>query len=248
MVLKRINRIAAAFLCLFNLKQWKKNWQRIAIQFFFAVFAFVLLLRFVPVPFSAYMAQQQIGHFLQGDFAYRAKSDWVSLDEISPTMQLAVIAAEDQRFPEHFGFDFHAIERAFKHNEKNKRSIRGGSTLSQQTAKNLFLWHGQSWLRKGLEVPATILLELSWSKKRILEVYLNIAEFGDGIFGVEAASHYYFNKSAQNLTQSEAALLAAVLPNPIIYQVNKPSALVRKKQQWIIRQMQQLGIEYLKRL
>nr|WP_244152000.1 monofunctional biosynthetic peptidoglycan transglycosylase [Rodentibacter myodis] len=217
-------------------------------RFFLAIFAFVLIFRFVPIPFSAYMVQQQIGHWLVGDFHYWAKSDWVNIENISPNMQLAVIAAEDQKFPHHYGFDFEAIKKAFQYNEKSKRQIRGGSTISQQTAKNLMLWHGQSWLRKGLEVPATMLLELGWSKKRILEVYLNIAEFGNGIFGVEMASRHYFKKSAKNLTQSEAALLATVLPNPIIYKVNKPSALVRKKQQWIMRQMSQLGRGYLKQL
>lgn len=246
--LKKTKQILTAVLRLFSLKWWKKNWQRIAIRFFFTIFAFILFFRFIPVPFSSYMVQQQVGHWLQGDFHYRARSTWVSLEKISPNMQLAVITAEDQKFPSHYGFDFAAIQKAFKHNGKSTRQIRGGSTISQQTAKNLILWHGQSWLRKGLEVPATMLLELGWSKKRILEVYLNIAEFGEGIFGVEAASRFYFNKSAKNLTQSEAALLAAVLPNPIIYKVKKPSALVRKKQQWIIRQMRNLGINYLKQL
>ena len=178
---------------------------------------------------------------------FKLKYDWVSLDEISPNMQLAVIAAEDQKFPHHWGFDFEAIQKAFKFNEKSRRT-RGASTISQQTVKNLVLWHGQSWFRKGLEVPITALMEIFWSKERILEVYLNIAEFGNGIFGVEAASRYYFKKSAKNLTQSEAALLAAVLPNPIIYKVNKPSALVRKKQSWIMRQMNGLGLNYLKEM
>lgn len=248
MRLKKIKRILTALLRLSSSEWWAKNWQRVAGKFFFALFAFVLIFRFVPVPFSAYMVQQQISHWLQGDFHYWAKSNWVSLEEISPNMQLAVMAAEDQKFSHHFGFDFEAIQKALKYNEKSRHKIRGASTLSQQTAKNLMLWHGQSWLRKGLEVPATLLLELGWSKKRILEVYLNIAEFGNGIFGVEAASRYYFKKSAKNLTPSEAALLAAVLPNPIIYKVNKPSALVRKKQQWIMRQMGNLGASYLKQL
>ncbi|OOF49642.1 monofunctional biosynthetic peptidoglycan transglycosylase [Rodentibacter trehalosifermentans] len=246
--MKKTKQILTAFLRLLSLKWWKENWQRIAIRFFLAIFAFILLFRFVPVPFSSYMIQQQVGHWLQGNFHYKAKSTWVSLENISPNMQLAVIAAEDQKFPAHLGFDFAAIKNAFLHNGKSTRQIRGGSTISQQTAKNLMLWHGQSWLRKGLEVPATLLLELCWSKKRILEVYLNIAEFGEGIFGVEAASRFYFKKSAKNLTQSEAALLAAVLPNPIIYKVKKPSALVRKKQQWIIRQIGNLGMSYLKQL
>ncbi|PVX32657.1 monofunctional biosynthetic peptidoglycan transglycosylase [Pasteurella langaaensis DSM 22999] len=210
-------------------------------------FAITLFFRFVPIPFSAYIAQQKISHLLQFDFDYDVHYNWVSLDKISPNMQLAVIASEDQTFPSHWGFDWNAIAKAFEHNEKSKR-IRGGSTISQQTAKNLYLWHGQSWIRKGLEVPVTLSLELLWSKKRILEVYLNIAEFGNGIFGVEAASRFYFKKSAKNLTPSEAALLAAVLPNPIIYKVNAPSNLVKRKQAWIMRQMNGLGKAYLKHL
>lgn len=220
---------------------------RFLLRFLLALTALTLLLRILPVPFSSYMAQQKIGHLLRLDFDYNLQHDWVSLDDISPEMQLAVIAAEDQGFAEHNGFDWRAIEKAFIHNQKSK-AVRGGSTISQQTAKNLYLWHGQSYLRKGLEVPVTMLLELLWSKKRILEVYLNIAEFGEGIFGVEAASRYYFKKSARHLTQAEAALLAAVLPNPIIYKVNQPGRYVRKKQAWIIRQMKILDKNYLKRL
>ncbi|MGF7432219.1 monofunctional biosynthetic peptidoglycan transglycosylase [Pasteurella bettyae] len=217
------------------------------IYFFIFSIAITLFFRIVPIPFSAYMAEQKIAHLAILDFDYDIKYDWTSLDEISPHMQLAVIAAEDQSFPHHNGFDWNAIQSAVKYNQKSKR-IRGASTISQQTAKNLYLWHGQSWVRKGLEVPVTLMLETLWSKRRILEVYLNIAEFGKGIFGVEAASQYYFKKSAKNLTQSEAAMLAAVLPNPIIYKVNKPSLVVRKKQIWIIHQMNALGQGYLKNL
>ena len=208
----------------------------------------IALFSVAPVPFSAVMVERQVSAWLHGNFRYVAHSDWVSMDQISPWMGLAVIAAEDQKFPEHWGFDVASIEKALAHNERNENRIRGASTISQQTAKNLVLWHGQSWFRKGLEVPTTALMEIFWSKERILEVYLNIAEFGNGIFGVEAASRYYFKKSAKNLTQSEAALLAAVLPNPIIYKVNKPSALVRKKQNWIMEQMNGLGLNYLKEM
>ncbi|VEH66081.1 monofunctional biosynthetic peptidoglycan transglycosylase [Rodentibacter pneumotropicus] len=132
---EKTKQILTALLRLLSPKWWKKNWQRIAIRFFLAIFAFVLLFRFVPVPFSSYMAQQQVGHWLQGNFHYWAKSTWVSLEKISPHMQLAVIAAEDQKFPSHYGFDFTAIQKAFKHNGKSTRKIRGGSTISQQTAK-----------------------------------------------------------------------------------------------------------------
>ena len=222
----------------------QKCW-RFFSYFALAFIATTLLLCILPVPFSSYMAQQKIGHILQGQFHYNIHYQWVNIDNIAWTMQLAVIAAEDQQFPNHSGFDWNSIERALKHNKTSKR-IRGGSTISQQTIKNLYLWHGQSWLRKGLEVPMTVALEFLWSKQRILEVYLNIAEFGPGIFGVEAASQHYFKKSAKQLTQQEAALLAAVLPNPIIFKVSSPSSYVKRKQAWIIKQMNLLGKNYLK--
>ncbi|ELQ5996969.1 monofunctional biosynthetic peptidoglycan transglycosylase [Cronobacter dublinensis] len=202
----------------------------------------ILLFSFMPVPFSAVMVERQFSAWFSGDFSYVAHSDWVSMDEISPWMGLAVIAAEDQKFPEHWGFDMAAIQKAVSHNERSRR-IRGASTLSQQTAKNLFLWDGRSWLRKGLEAGLTLGIETVWSKRRILTVYLNIAEFGEGVFGVEEASQRYFNKPARRLTASEAALLAAVLPNPIRFKVSAPSGYVRKRQQWILRQMRQLGGE-----
>lgn len=203
----------------------------------------IALFSVMPVPFSAVMAERQIGAWLQGDFGYVAHSDWVSMDEISPWMGLAVIAAEDQTFPDHWGFDVAAIEKALSHNERNENRIRGASTLSQQTVKNLFLWDGRSWLRKGLEAGLTVGVETVWSKKRILTVYLNIAEFGDGVFGVEAAAQRYFGKPASRLTQSEAALLAAVLPNPLRFKVIAPTGYVRSRQAWILRQMRQLGGE-----
>jgi len=197
----------------------------------------------LPVPFSAVMVERQLGEMLSGNFHYLAHSDWVSMDEMTPWMGLAVIAAEDQKFPDHWGFDVSAIEKALAHNEQNESRIRGASTLSQQTAKNLFLWDGRSWLRKGLEAGLTVGIETVWSKKRILTVYLNIAEFGDGIFGVEAAAQRYFHKPASKLTMSEAALLAAVLPNPIRFRADAPSGYVRSRQAWILRQMRQLGGE-----
>lgn len=203
----------------------------------------IALFSVMPVPFSAVMVERQLGAWLSGDFGYVAHSDWVSMDEISPWMGLAVIAAEDQKFPEHWGFDVSAIENALAHNERNENRIRGASTLSQQTAKNLFLWDGRSWVRKGLEAGLTLGMETVWSKKRILTVYLNIAEFGDGIFGVEAAAQRYFHKPASRLSLSEAALLAAVLPNPLRFKANAPSGYVRSRQAWIMRQMRQLGGE-----
>ncbi|MBY4953138.1 monofunctional biosynthetic peptidoglycan transglycosylase [Pantoea sp. DY-17] len=201
----------------------------------------ILLFAFLPVPFSAVMVERQIGAWFTGRFDYVAHSDWVGMDEISPWMALAVITSEDQKFPEHWGFDVDAIQSVLD-NDGNER-MRGASTLSQQTAKNLFLWDGRSWVRKGLEAGLTVGIETVWTKRRILTVYLNIAEFGDGVFGVEEASQRYFHKPASRLTMSEAALLAAVLPNPIRFRADAPSGYTRQRQQWIMRQMRQLGGE-----
>ncbi|CDG22917.1 Monofunctional biosynthetic peptidoglycan transglycosylase [Xenorhabdus poinarii G6] len=221
----------------------KKIVASITILWLVAIIAF----SFLPVPFSMLMVERQIGALISVNFSYVSRSSWVDQNQISPYMALAVIAAEDQKFPKHWGFDFEAIESAMVHNKKYQQRIRGASTISQQTAKNLFLWEGRSWLRKGLEAGLTAGLELLWSKKRILTVYLNIAEFGHGIFGVEEAAQHYFGKSASRLTSSEAALLAAVLPNPRLYRVNAPSKYVLQRQQWILRQMQLMGgANYLK--
>lgn len=207
----------------------------------------MLLFAIIPVPFSAYMAQKKIEHLIVGE-PYSIKYRWVSLDNISWQMQMAVIAAEDQKFESHFGIDLHAIEIALQRNTKSKK-LRGGSTISQQTVKNMFLWHGQSWVRKGIELPLTFMLENTWGKARILEVYLNIAEFGEGIFGVEAAAKHFFNKKAKDLNLQEASLLAAALPNPISYRVNKPGPLMRKRQAWIMQQVNALGgRNYLEKL
>jgi monofunctional biosynthetic peptidoglycan transglycosylase len=198
-----------------------------------------VVFRFVPVPFSALMVQRRVQSW-SSEKPYTARHQWVPLEDIAPCMGVAVIAGEDQNFPEHFGFDWKAIEKAVEHNEKSRRK-RGASTVSMQTAKNLFLWETRSWVRKGFEVYFTLLIESTWSKKRILEVYLNIVEFGDGIFGVEAASRAFFGKPAKRLSASEAALLAAVLPNPHKFRANAPSEYVRGRQEWILGQMRQLG-------
>lgn len=202
-----------------------------------------LLLTFIfsalPVPFSAYMLQKKSEHCLIGQ-PYSLDYRWVAKEKMSWQIQMAVIAGEDQNFNNHFGVDWRAVEYALKANSKSNK-IRGASTISQQTVKNLYLWHGSSWLRKGLELPMTLALEKIWDKRRILEVYLNIAEFGEGIFGVEAAAQHYFKKSAAALSLSEAALLAAALPNPHIFNVKKPSEAMRKRQAWIMQQVQNLG-------
>lgn len=201
----------------------------------------ILLFSFLPVPFSAVMVERQLGAWFSGNFSYVAHSDWTSMDDISPWMPLAVMASEDQKFPTHWGFDVQAIQSVLDNEEGGR--IRGASTLSQQTAKNVFLWDGRSWVRKGLEAGLTVGIETVWTKRRILTVYLNVAEFGDGVFGVEEASQRYFHKPASRLTMSEAALLAAVLPNPIRFKADAPSGYIRQRQQWILRQMKQLGGE-----
>ncbi len=168
--------------------------------------------------------------------------DYISYDEMGDNVKKAVIAAEDQKFFNHNGFDYDAIEKAIDHNQKGKK-IRGGSTISQQTAKNVFLWQGRSWLRKGLEAAYTFAIETLWSKDVILERYLNSIEMGQGVFGVEAASQYYFGKSAKDLTRSEAAWIAAVLPNPKKYDPKNPSAYLNKKHNWILRQMRNVVLQ-----
>lgn len=203
----------------------------------------IITFRFVPVPVSALMVQRRMESW-SSERPYASRHQWVPLEEISPSLGVAVIAAEDQNFPDHFGFDWKAIEKAVQHNEHSRRK-RGASTVSQQTAKNLFLWNSRSWTRKGLEAWFTLLIEAGWSKKRILEVYLNIVEFGDGIYGAEAAARAYFGKPAKRLTPGEAALLAAVLPNPRKFRANAPSDYIRGRQAWILGQMRQLGGEQM---
>lgn len=186
------------------------------------------------------MLQDYVRSLGNGKEKARIRQQWVDLQDISGSMQLAVIAAEDQHFATHHGFDYHAIEHAVKHN-RNSRHVRGASTISQQAAKNLFLWRERSLVRKGLEAYVTVLIELLWSKERILEVYLNVAEMGNHLFGVEAASHYYFGRPAAYLNRDQAALLAAILPNPKRFSVHHPSLYVIKRKNWILRQMQLLG-------
>lgn len=224
-------------------KSHLKHFFRVAfccLAFFLAAsVGLTLLLRFVPPLTSGLMIERRIeSFFITGD--YQRHYQWVPLKNISPVMGVAVVAAEDQLFADHAGFDWKAIEKAVSYNQKHKKT-RGASTISQQTAKNLFLWSGRNWLRKGLETYFTVLIEILWSKERILEVYLNIVELGDGVYGVEAASQYYFKKPASRLSANEAALLAAVLPNPHIYQVDKPSGYVRGRQRWILLNMSRLG-------
>lgn len=196
----------------------------------------VLLYKFVPVAYTPLMAIR----YFNADDKYEERHDWTSIENISPNLQLAVICAEDQNFLNHSGFDKKAIEKAYKNNKKGKR-IKGASTISQQTAKNVFLWPERSWFRKGMEVWFTFLIETLWSKERILEVYLNSIEMGNGVYGAEAASNYWFHKSAKNLSREQAAAIAAILPNPRKYRAQPRSNYIEGRKNWISRQMSNYG-------
>lgn len=202
--------------------------------FLFSLFA-VLLFKWVPVPFTPLMGLRALEYSEE-----EIRHEWVPIKEISPHLQLAVIASEDQNFVKHNGFDYKAIKEAIEENQQGRR-VRGASTISQQTAKNVFLWPGRNWLRKGLEVYFTFLIEVFWSKERILEVYLNSIEMGRSVYGAEAASQVWFGKSAASLTPSEAAAIAAILPNPREFSANPASSYIEQRKSWIIRQMKNYG-------
>ncbi len=200
----------------------------------------VVALRWIDPPFTAFMIADRVSALVTRPPGYDFEYEWRDWEHISKNAAIAVVAAEDQKFPEHRGFDFKQIDKALADRERGRR-VRGASTISQQVAKNLFLWRGQSWFRKGIEAGITVLIEAAWSKQRILEMYLNIAEFGRGTYGVQAASQRYLDKDAARLSQAEAALLAAVLPAPTRYKADAPSNYVRRRQAWIQRQIASLG-------
>ena len=203
--------------------------KRVVIFLFVSQFLYILLLKWVNPPITI----TQLVSWISGD---GLKRDYVSMKNISPYAKLAVICSEDQLFPDHDGFDFKNIEKAMKHNQKSK-SLHGASTISQQVAKNVFLWQGRDWFRKGLEVYFTFMIEWIWGKKRILEMYLNVSEMGKGVYGIEAAAHYYYNKPAKSLSRLESAKVAACLPNPKIFTIKPLSAHVASRSAWIIGQM-----------
>lgn len=210
----------------------------VLIVFFVGSISWVVLARFIPVYLTPLMFIRSIEALIDGNQPRNLKT-WVPIEEISPNMIQAVVASEDNLFLEHYGFSFNDISKALQHNKKGKR-IRGGSTISQQTAKNVFLWPNRSYLRKGLEAYFTALIELIWTKERIMEVYLNIIETGDGVYGVEAASKLFFDKSAAKLTKGQAALIAASLPNPRKYDIGNPSSYMLKRKSKIQTVMRQL--------
>ncbi len=226
----------------------KKSWlTRVLRAFFISLIALlaisttlVFLCKRVNPSVSAFMLESRGAAILRGDNTYVFRHAWVNLNEISPNLALAVVASEDQKFPAHWGFDVQAIEKAYALNQHSHK-ILGASTISQQVAKNLFLWSDRSYLRKGLEAYFTVLIECFLPKRRILEIYLNVAEFGDGIYGAEAASEYFFHKPASRLTRQDASLMAAVLPNPQRFFVTKPSRYILQRHDWIMHQMQALG-------
>jgi monofunctional biosynthetic peptidoglycan transglycosylase len=219
--------------------------KRTVIAFFIFTIALTIIYRFVNPPYTMTMASRKI----EAIFSDKKNKDidfrWKNYEDISRYLPLAIITCEDQAFPHHFGFDFKAIDKAIEHNEKVKagkrKRIKGASTISQQVAKNVFLWQGRSFIRKGLEVYFTLLIEFFWPKQRIIEVYMNIAEMGNMTFGAEAAAQKYFRKPAAKLTQSEAATIAVILPNPRKYSAASPGPYVQKRRNWCIDMMNKLG-------
>ncbi|MDE7378616.1 MAG: monofunctional biosynthetic peptidoglycan transglycosylase [Paraprevotella sp.] len=217
----------------------QKILQRIVLFFFGSTVLAVLIYRFIPVPVTPLMIIRCRQQMTRGE-TIRLKHHWINLDEMSEYLPVAVMASEDQRFLDHHGFDFTEIQNAMEERRNGKR-IRGGSTISQQTAKNVFLWPESSWLRKGLEVYFTGLIELCWSKERIMEVYLNSIEMGDGIYGAEAVAQQHFGRTASRLTRANCALIAATLPNPLKYSSREPSRYMLRRQTAILRQMHHIG-------
>jgi monofunctional biosynthetic peptidoglycan transglycosylase len=213
-----------------RLWRWVK---KIFIILFIAQLVYIILLKWVNPPITI----TQLVSWISG---HGMKRDYVSSKAISYNAKLAVISSEDQLFPDHSGFDWKNIKKAMKYNERKPGRIRGASTISQQVAKNVFLWQGRSFIRKGLEAYFTFMIELIWGKRRILEVYLNVIEMGDGIFGIEMAAQKYFNKPAKNLTRQEAAMIAACLPNPKRYRVKPPSSYILFRSGWVMQQMGRL--------
>ncbi len=207
--------------------------KKIFIILFVAQFIYIIVLKWVNPPFTI----TQLVSLIEG---HGLKRDYIDIQDMSRNARLAVIASEDQLFPDHNGFDVKSIEKVITEGSKKAGRIRGASTISQQVAKNVFLWQGRSWIRKGIEAYFTFMIEKIWGKKRILEMYLNVAEMGTGIFGIEQAAKQYFNKSAKKLTRKEAAMIAACLPNPKKYSVKPPSRYINQRYPWILRQMNNL--------
>lgn len=222
-----------------SLGPWKKWGIRFLFWFLVLSLASTLLMRFIPPPITPLMIIRGIEGVASGR-GFVIHKQWRPLKNIAPVMMQAVIASEDQKFLNHAGFDFTAISKAYANNKSGKRQ-KGASTISQQTAKNVFLWPTSSYIRKAIEVYFTFLIEAAWNKERIMEVYLNVAEFGPGIYGVESAARIYFHKSALHLTSREAAMLAAVLPAPRKWNAARPTSYLLQRRRWITQQMRNIG-------
>lgn len=218
---------------------WRLLWKS-ALWFFGLSIGLVIIYRFVPIPITPLMVIRVFEQAFDPEKDVRLVKDWVPISKISKNAPQAVIAAEDQKFLDHNGFDVEAMKKAWENNKKGKR-IKGASTITQQTVKNVFLWPSRSYIRKGLEAYFTVLVEFFWSKERIVEVYLNVIEMGEGIYGIEAAAQTYYNKSAAELNRNQAAMIAAVLPNPRRWTPANPTAYIRGRQSWIMRQMSNLN-------
>ena len=221
-------------------RRWLKWLAWLVLAFIAMTWSPVVILRFVPPVTSAYMLERKLSQAWHGNRDFAIHYDWVSWKNIAPVAPLAMVAGEDQTFPFNHGFDIASIKSAIDVAETGGQ-LRGASTITQQTARNLFLWSGGGFFRKGLEAYFTVLIDITWPKRRVLEVYANIAELGDGIYGVEAASRAYFHEPASRLTAHQAALLAAVLPNPRGWHANRPSPYIQRRAAWIEQQMRQLG-------
>jgi len=222
---------------------FKTAWRwmgRLLLVFFIYSFGLTLIYSFIPVYVTPLMCIRLVDQVFDEEKSVKLVKDWVPIDQISPHMVQAVVAAEDQKFLDHFGFDREAIEKALEGNKAGK-NLKGGSTISNQTAKNVFLWPDRNFVRKALEAYFTLLIEIFWSKERIMEVYLNVIEMGDGIYGVEAAAQQFYKKPAGELTKSEAAMIAAVLPNPLRWSPAKPTGYNYQRQSWILRNMNNLN-------
>ncbi len=225
---------------------WRWAW-RLGLAWIALTWLVVAVLRFVPPPTSAFMLERRIAAWRAGERDFTLHYHWVPWREVSPQLPIALVASEDQKFPFHHGFDVQAIQDAIDEADEGER-LRGASTISQQVAKNLFLWGGRSFVRKGLEAYFTVLLEITWPKRRILEVYMNIAEFGNGIYGADAAARMLFHAAPAQLDGYQSALLASVLPNPKRLHADRPSPYVLRHAEWTQRQVRQLGgIGYLPR-
>jgi monofunctional biosynthetic peptidoglycan transglycosylase len=224
----------------FTLQRLKVIVGKTVLYFLLVTVLWVLMYRFINPPITLLMVMRNIERKADGK-SFKTDKKWVDFKEMSDNIKRAAIAGEDQKFIQHWGFDVTAISRAYKANRADTTKMKGGSTISQQTAKNVFLWPGRSWIRKGFEAYFTVLIELLWSKERILEVYLNVIEMGDGIYGAEAAAQTYYGKSCRNLTRSEASMIAACFPNPIRWTPLHPTRFIRHRHYLIMRNIRRLG-------